>query len=76
MDQHPTVGVVCGSGLILDRICKDIVQFFQRLLDELGNQRQCDAAAIECKLNQMAIMIMRYHSHFQGNWFSGFVRME
>ena len=52
------------------------MQFFQRLLDELGNQRQCDAAAIECKLNQMAIMIMRYHSHFQGNWFSGFVRME
>ncbi len=75
MDQCPSVGVVRGSGHILDRICEDIVQFSQRLLDALGNQRQWDTASIECKLNQMANMITRNHSHFQGSWFSGYVRM-
>jgi hypothetical protein len=38
-ESNPTIGVVHGSGQILDRICEDIVQFSQRLLDALGNQR-------------------------------------
>ncbi len=50
------------------------MQFSQRLLDVLGNQRQWDAVAIEPKLDQMAT-ITSYHSRFQGNRFIGFVRM-
>ncbi len=75
MDQRPTIGVVHQSGQILVRICKDIVQFSQRLLDALGNQRRWDAAAIERKLDQMSTMIKRYHECFQGKWFSRFVTM-
>ncbi len=75
MDQCPTFVVVHGNGQILNRICKDIVQFSQRLLDALGNQGRWDVAAIKRELNQMSTMIMEYHEHFQGNWCSGFVRM-
>jgi hypothetical protein len=39
MDRRPTIGVVHGSGQILDRICEDIVQFSQRLLSAPGKQR-------------------------------------
>jgi hypothetical protein len=39
MDQCPTIGIVNGSGQILDRIHKVIVQFSQKLLYELGDQR-------------------------------------
>ena len=74
MIQCPKIAVVHGSGQILDCICKDIVQFSQRLLDALGNQRRWDMATIEDKLDQMSTMIMRYHACFQSNWFSGFVR--
>jgi hypothetical protein len=75
MDRCPTVGVVRVSGQVLDRIHKDIVQFSQRLLGVLGNQRRWDTLAIERELDQMVTMITRYHSCFQGIWFSGFVRM-
>jgi hypothetical protein len=75
MDQRPRVVVVHGSGHILIRICKDIMQFSQRLLDALGAQGQWDATAIERKLNQMSTMIEGYHACFDGIWFSGFVRM-
>ncbi len=51
------------------------MQFSQRLLNALGDQGQWDAAAIKHKLNQMLTMIKGYHEHFNGNWFSGFVRM-
>jgi hypothetical protein len=74
MIQCPKIAVVHGSGQILDCICKDIVQFSQRLLDALGNQRRWDMATIKDKLDQMSTMIMRYHACFQSNWFSGFVR--
>ena len=75
MDLCPTIGVVHESGRILDKILKDIVQFSQRLLDALGNQRQWDAGTIKRKHGQMLTMIMRYHERSQGNLFSGFVRM-
>jgi hypothetical protein len=38
MDQHQQVVVVHGSGRILNRLCKDIMQSSQRLLDALGSQ--------------------------------------
>ncbi len=51
MDCCPTIAIVHGSGQILDRICEDILQFLQRLLDALGNQRRWDMAAIKYELD-------------------------
>jgi hypothetical protein len=75
MDQCPRVVVVHGSGQILNRVCEDIMQFSQWLVDVLGNQGQWNAMAIKSKLNQMVSMIKEYHEYFDGIWFSGFVRM-
>ncbi len=74
MDQHPRLVVVHGSGRILNRFCKDIMQFSQRLLNALGNQGW-NAAAIKGQLNQMSSMIKEHHARFEGVWFNGFVRM-
>ncbi len=74
MDQQPRLVVVYGSGRILNKFCKDIMQFSQWLLDVLGNQGW-DAVAIEGQLNQMSSMIEEHHACFDGIWFSGFVRM-
>jgi hypothetical protein len=74
MDQRQRVVVVRGSGQILDRLCKDIMQSSQWLLDALGNQGW-NAAAIEGQLKLMSSMIKEHHEHFKGIWFSGFSRM-
>jgi hypothetical protein len=75
IDQCPRVVVVCGSGRILNKVCKDIMQFFQLLLDALSNQGQWNPAAIESQLILMSSMIKEYHACFDGIWFSRFVRM-
>ncbi len=74
MDRRQRVVVVHGSGQILDRFCKDIMQSSQWLLDALGNQGW-NTAAIEGQLKLMSSMIEEHHEHFKGVWFSGFVRM-
>jgi hypothetical protein len=58
----------------MNRVCKDIMQFSQQLLDALINQ-EWSAAAIDSQLNQMSSMIEEHHACFDGVWFSGFVRM-
>jgi hypothetical protein len=65
MDQRPRLVVVHGSGRILNRICKDIMQYSQWLLNALSN-RGWDVAAIEGQLNQMSSMIKEYHARFDG----------
>jgi hypothetical protein len=75
MDQCQQVVVVHRSGQILNRLCKDIMQSSQRLLDALGSQRW-NAAAIKGQLELMSSMIEEHHEHFTGVLFSGFVRMR
>jgi hypothetical protein len=75
MDRRPRLVVVHGSGQILNRVCNDIMQYSQRLLDVLGNQGQWNLAAIKSQLNQMLSMIKEHHACFDGVWFSEFVRM-
>jgi hypothetical protein len=74
MDQHQQVVVVHGSGQILNRLRKDIMQSSQWLLDALGSQGW-NAAAIKGQLEIMSSMIKEHHECFSGVWFSGFVRM-
>ncbi len=74
MDQHQQVVVVYGVRKILNRLCKDIMQSSQRLLDALGSQGW-HTAAIEGQLELMSSMIEECHECFKGIWFSGFVRM-
>ncbi len=74
MDQRQQVVVVHGSGQILNRVCKDIMQYSQQLLDALGNQGW-NVAAIKGQLKLMLFMIKEHHEHFKGVWLSGFVRM-
>jgi hypothetical protein len=74
MDQCQRVVVVCGIGRILNSICKEIMEYSQRLLDALGNQGW-KARAIKDVVDQMSNMIEDYHESFEGIWFSGFVRM-
>jgi hypothetical protein len=74
MDRHQRVVVVPGSRKILNRLCKNIMQSSQQLLDALGNQGW-NAAAIEGQLELMSSMIKECHECFKGFWFSGFVRM-
>ncbi len=66
--------VVHGSGRILNRLRKDIMQSSQWLLDALGSQGW-NAAAIKGQLKIMSSMIKEHHECFTGVWFSGFVRM-
>ena len=66
--------VVHGSGQILNRLCKDIMQSPQQLLDALGSQGW-NAVAIKGQLKLMSSMIKEHHEHFKGVWLSGFVRM-
>jgi hypothetical protein len=75
MDWCPRIVVVHGSGQILNRVCKDNMQFSQWLLDALGNQGWI-AAAIKGQLNQMSSIIEEHHACFDGIWGSAFVRME
>jgi hypothetical protein len=74
MDQCQQVVVVHVSGQILYRLCKDIMQSFQQLLDALGSQGW-NAAAIVGQLKLMSSMIEEHHECFKGVWFSGFARM-
>jgi hypothetical protein len=74
MDQRQQVVVVHGSGRILNRLCKDIMQSPQLLLDALGSQGW-NAAAIKGQLEIMSSMIKEHNERFTGVWFSGFVRM-
>ncbi len=74
MDQHQQVVVVYGSRQILNRLCKDIMQSPQQLLDALGSQGW-NAVAIKGQLKLMSSMIKEHHEHFKGVWISGFVRM-
>jgi hypothetical protein len=74
MDQRQQVVVVHGSRQILNRLCKDIMQSSQWLLDALGSQGW-NAAAMEGQLELMSLMIEEHHEHFTGIWFCGFVRM-
>jgi hypothetical protein len=73
MEQRSRVVVVRGSGQIINRIHKEIMDFSRRLLNVLGNQGQWNARAIKDKLVQMSDMIEEYHESFEGIWFSGFV---
>ena len=66
--------VVHGSGRILNRLRKDIMQSSQWLLDALGSQGW-NAAAIKGQLKIMSSMIKEHHESFTGIWFSGLVRM-
>jgi hypothetical protein len=74
MDWHQQLVVVHGSRQILNRVCADIMQYSQRLLDVLSSQGW-NTAAIEDQLILMSSMIEGHHEHFTGVWFSGFVRM-
>jgi hypothetical protein len=74
MDRRPRLVLVHGSGQILNRFCKDIMQSSHRLLDALGNHGS-NAVAIEGQLSQMSSMIEEHHACFKGIWISGFVRM-
>jgi hypothetical protein len=60
---------------MLNRVCEDIMQYSQWLLDVLGNQGRWNMAAIEGQLYQMSSMIEEHHACFDGIWISGFVRM-
>ncbi len=74
MDRCQQVVVVHGSGGILNRLRKDIMQSSQWQLDALGSQGW-NAAAIEGQLELMSSMIEERYERFTGVWFSGFVRM-
>ncbi len=74
MDRHKRVVVVCGSGRILNSIREEIMEYSQRLLDSLGNQRW-NARAIKDVVDQMSNMIEEYNESFKGIWFSGFVQV-
>jgi hypothetical protein len=74
MDLRQQVVVVHESGQILNRLCKDIMQSSQWLLDALGSQGW-NTAAIKSQLELMSSMIEEHHEGFKGVWFSGFVRM-
>jgi hypothetical protein len=74
MFLRQSVVVVRGSGQILNRLCQDIMQSSQWLLDAPSNQGW-NAAAIKGQLELMSSMIKEHHEHYKGIWFSGFVRM-
>jgi hypothetical protein len=74
MDRRQQVVVVHGSGRILNRLHKDIMQSSQWLLDALGSQGW-NAVAIKGQLEIISPMIDEHHERFTGVWFSGFVRM-
>jgi hypothetical protein len=74
MDWCQRLVVVHGSGQILNRVCADVMQYSQWLLDVLSSQGW-NAAAIEHQLKLMSSMIKGHHGCFTGIWFSGFVRM-
>jgi hypothetical protein len=74
MDQRQRVVVVCGSGQILNSIFEEIMEYFQWLLDALGNQGW-NARAIKDVVKQMSNMIKEYHESFKGIWFGRFVRV-
>jgi hypothetical protein len=65
IDQCQQVVVVHGSGRILNRLCEDIIQSSQRLLDALGSQGW-NAAAIKGQLELMSSMIKEHHERFTG----------
>jgi hypothetical protein len=74
MDRRPRLVVVHGSGQILNRFCKDIMQSSQWLFDALGNQGW-NTATIKGQLDQMSSRLEEHCARFKGIWFSGFVRM-
>jgi hypothetical protein len=74
MDQRQQVVVVHGSGQILNRLCEDIMQSSQWLLDALSSQGW-NMAAIKGQLKLMSSMIEERHERYKGVWFSGFVGM-
>jgi hypothetical protein len=74
MDQCQWVVIICGSGRILNSICKEIMEYSQRLLDALSNQGW-NARSIMDVVNQKSKMIGEYRESFKGDWFSGFVRV-
>ena len=74
MDWCQRLVVVHGSGQILNRVCADVMQYSQWLLDVLSSQGW-NAAVIEDQLKLMSTMIEGHHERFTGVWFSGFVRM-
>jgi hypothetical protein len=74
MDQRQRVVVVHGSKRILNRLCEDMMQSSQRLLDALGSQGW-NMAAIKGQLELMSSMIEERHERFTGVWLSGFVKM-
>jgi hypothetical protein len=74
MDQCQQVVVVHRSKQTLNKLCKDIMQSSQRLLDALGSQGW-NTAAIKGQLELMSSMIKERHECFKGIWISEFVRM-
>jgi hypothetical protein len=65
MDQCQSVVVVHGSGQNLNRLCEDIMQSSQWLLDALGSQGW-NAAVIEGQLDLMSSMIEERYEYFKG----------
>ncbi len=65
MDQCQQIVVVHGSGRILNRLCKDIMQSSQWLLDALGSQGW-NMVAIKGQLKIMSSMIEEHHERFTG----------